>query len=105
MLQEKKRKDSDEEGENERELQEYSTCIPLLHCSEPLTVRPVTVFHSHEVFTLHCSTSECHSITGSHGGSVNTVYSYIQYPVLLQSVLLPVIECAQLTASHRARHK
>lgn len=34
-------------------------CILRLLSSEPLTVRPVTVFHSGEVFTLYCSTSVC----------------------------------------------
>lgn len=79
--------------EPDTELQEYGTSYHLVELystvlsSEPLTVRPVAVFHSHEVFTLHCSTSVCHSITGSLDGSVNTVYYYIQYPLFLQSVL------------------
>lgn len=47
----------------ETKLQEYGASYHLVELystvlsSEPLTVRPVTVFHSHEVFTLHCSTS------------------------------------------------
>ncbi len=64
-------------------LQEYGASYHLveLHSTvlsaEPLTVRPVTVFHSHEVFTLQCSTSVCHS----PAASVNTVYYFIQQPL------------------------
>lgn len=49
----------------EPELQEYSTSHHLVEMystvlsSEPLTVRTVTVFHSHEVFMLHSPTSVC----------------------------------------------
>ncbi len=66
-------------SEPETKQQEYGTSCHLVELystvlsSEPLTVRPVTVFHSHEVFTLHCSTSVCHSITASLVGSVSTV--------------------------------
>lgn len=70
--------------EPKTKVQEYGTSYHLVELyttvqsSEPLTVRPVTVFHSHEVFTLHCSTSVLHSITVTLVGSVNTVYSHIQ---------------------------
>lgn len=45
---------------------------PMLSC-ETLTL-PVAVFHPHQVFTSHCSTCVCHSITVRPVGSVNEAY-------------------------------
>lgn len=59
-------------------LQEYGTSYHLVavcsmaKSSESLTFVAVTLLHSHEVFTLHCSTSVRYSTTLMRAGSTNS---------------------------------
>lgn len=82
----------------EMELQEYSTSFHLekmystVPSSQPITVRAVTVFQSHEVFTLHCTTSVCYSTFGEPR------WKREQHPHFLQHTL-PVIKSANCNIS------
>lgn len=88
----------------EMELQEYSTSFHLekmystVPSSQPITVRAVTVFQSHEVFTLHCTTSVCYSTFGEprwkREQCITTFSIHISY-----STLCPLSK-VQIATSH-----